>query len=154
MGLTHTQAQAHAPAMTYYLQQVDPKLTIGGVIDQLKKAPGEDSLAIITAAWQVIRRMHKGEKIGFSQLTQQVMELHVAEAYGNQPPAPSPAPVPQASHRPYTQSTSHQPVNPRYEAECPTHPGQRQANCGGCRADQLAAHPAEYPTLRALPTPA
>lgn len=150
MGLTHTQAQAHAPAMTYYLQQVDPKLTIGGVIDQLKKAPGEDSLAIITAAWQVIRRMHKGEKIGFSQLTQQVMELHVAEAYGNQPATPAP----QASCRPYTQSTSHQPVNPRFEPECPTHPGQRQANCGGCRADRLASTPAEYPALRTQPQPA
>lgn len=145
MGLTHTQAQAHAPAMAYYIQRVDPKLTIGGVIDQLKKAPGDDSLAIVTAAWQVIRRMHKGEKIAFSQLTQQVMELHVSEAYGNHP-APASAPV----IRPYQQSTSHQPVNPRLEPECPTHPGQRQTNCGGCRADQLAANPTEYPELCVL----
>lgn len=142
MGLTHTQAQAHAPAMTYYLQKIDPTIHIGTVISQLKKTPSNDPLTIITAAWQTIHLMHQGHDIPFSHLTQQTAQLHTNTAYPN--------PTPTNHHYRPKQTRSHQPINTRHETECPTHPGQRANHCSGCRADQLAGHPG---TQQPLPHP-
>lgn len=142
MGLSMTQARAHAPAMAYYLAQVDPKIHQGTVIDVLTKAPAADPLSLVTAAWIVIWRMREGEKIPFSHVGQQVVELELTG-----PPKQAPALAPVAEFKPVSTSWSHQPVNPRLEAECATHPGGLASNCAGCRADQLAGAPAYYQDL-------
>ena len=142
MGLNHKQAEFYAPQLHHYTKALDLRLTIGGIINELKAVPNDDPVVIMAAAWATVRKMRAGEYRAFSKLGEEIVNQYLPT---------TPAPAPQASYRPYTQGTSHQPVNPRLEPECPTHPGQRAANCGGCRADQLAADPAEYPTLRALP---
>lgn len=53
------------------------------------------------------------------------------------PPPPAPAPAPVAAS---TSSTSHKhPLPINSQEACTEHPGQRAANCGGCRADRLVA---------------
>lgn len=142
MGLNHKQAEFYAPQLHHYIKALDPRLSIGGIINELKTVPNDDPVVIMAAAWATVRKMRSGEYRAFSKLGEEIVNQYLPTA---------PAPAPQASYQPYTQGTSRQPVNPRFEPECPTHPGQRAANCGGCRADQLAGNPAEYPTLRALP---
>lgn len=144
MGLNHKQAEFYAPQLHHYTKTLDPRLTIGGIINELKNVPNDDPVVIMAAAWATVRKMRSGEYRAFSKIGEEIINQYL-------PAAPAPTPAPQASYRPYTQSASHQPVNPRFEPECPAHPGQRQANCGGCRADRLAGNPAEYPALRALP---
>lgn len=144
MGLNHKQAEFYAPQLHHYTKALDPRLTIGGIINELKTIPNDDPVVIMAAAWATVRKMRSGEYRAFSKLGEEIVNQYL-------PTSPAPASAPQSSYRPYQQSTAHQPVNPRLEPECPTHPGQRAANCGGCRADRLAGTPAEYPALRALP---
>lgn len=145
MGLTHKQAEFYAPQLHHYTKPIDPRLTIGGIINELKTVPNDDPVVIMAAAWATVRKMRSGEYRAFSKLGEEVVNQYL-------PTGPASVPAPQVSYRPYTQGASHQPVNPRYEAECPEHPGQRAGEkCGGCRSERIGLPPAEYPALRALP---
>lgn len=144
MGLKHKQAEFYAPQLHHYTKPLDPRLTIGGIINELKTVPHDDPVVIMAAAWATVRKMRSGEYRAFSKIGEEIINQYL-------PTTPAPTPVPQAaSYRPH-QTQSNQPLNPRFEPECPNHLGQRQTNCGGCRADLLAGDPAEYPALRALP---
>lgn len=140
LGLNHKQAEFYAPQLHHYTKPLDPRLTIGGIINELKAVPNDDPVVIMAAAWATVRKMRAGEYRAFSKLGEEVVNQY--------PPTDAPAPASsQASYRPYQAQASHQPVSPRLEPECPKHPGQRQTNCGGCKADKLAGEPAYYPTL-------
>lgn len=148
--MNHEQAVYIAKQLERFLEGTTANIGAGGIITELRKAGGEP-LDIITAAWATVRKIKSGKYKTFQMIHNEIAEMLISDYAPATTAATSPASAPQASYRPYTQGTSHQPVNPRLEPECPTHPGQRATNCGGCRADQLAAEPAEYPTLRALP---
>ena len=147
-------AEMLAAPVASFLRHHRPDLntTTAVIAAELTKSPTEHAVTM-QAAWKLAGDLaaSRGVHKTFVGLTEIATGLVIA---ANLPAAPAPGPVPQAPYRPYAHGTSHQPVNPRLEPECPEHPGQRAANCGGCRADQLAAAPTEYPTLRALPTPA
>lgn len=145
--MNHEQAVYIAKQLERFLEGTTANIGVGGIITELRKAGGEP-LDIITAAWATVRKIKSGKYKTFQMIHNEIAEMLISD-YA--PATTTPSPVPQASYRPYQQSTAHQPVNPRLEPECPTHPGQRAANCGGCRADRLAGTPAEYPALRALP---
>ena len=144
-------AEMLAAPVASFLRHHRPDLntTTAVIAAELTKSPTEHAVTM-QAAWKLAGDLaaSRGAYKTFVGLTEIATGLVIA---ANLPTAPAPVPVPQASYRPYTQGASHQSVNPRFEAECPTHPGQRAANCGGCRADRLAGNPAEYPALRALP---
>lgn len=144
-------AEMLAAPVASFLRHHRPDLntTTAVIAAELTKSPTEHAVTM-QAAWKLAGDLaaRRGAYKTFAGLTEIATGLVIA---ANLPVAPAPVSVPQASYQPYTQNTSHQPVNPRFEPECPTHPGQRAANCGGCRADQLASTPAEYPALRALP---
>ncbi|MFW0120308.1 hypothetical protein ACN08Y_10380 [Rothia sp. P5764] len=139
VGLNHKQAEFYAPQIHHYTKAVEPRLEIGGIINELKNVPNDDPVVILAAAWATVRKMRSGEYRAFSKLGEEIVNQYL--------PTETPAPAP--AIRPYDTPGNHQPVNPRLEPECPKHTGQRATNCGGCRADQLATNPTEYPELKA-----
>lgn len=136
--MNHEQAVYIAKQLEQFLQGTTTNIGAGGIITELRKAGGEP-LDIITAAWATVRKIKTGKYKTFQMIHNEIAEMLIADCTPTTPaPAPAPAPsAPSPTYRP----TRAQPINPRYETECPTHPGQRQANCGGCRADQLAGEP-------------
>lgn len=128
-------AEMLAAPVASFLRHHRPDLdtTIAVIAAELAKSPTEHAVTM-QAAWKLAGDLaaSRGAYKTFAGLTEIATGLVIA---ANLPAAPAP----QASYQPYTQSTRHQPVNPRLEPECPTHPGQRATNCGGCRADMLAA---------------
>lgn len=142
MGLNHKQAEFYAPQLHHYTKSVEPRLTVGGVISELKNVPNDDPVAIMAAAWSTVRKMRSGEYRAFSKLGDELVKQYL--------PAESPAPVLPAV-RPYQRGSSHQPINPRVDAECPEHEGQWAANCGPCRVAGLVVESPEYPSLVVRP---
>lgn len=148
--MNHEQAVYIAKQLERFLEGTTANIGAGGIITELRKAGGEP-LDIITAAWVTVRKIKSGKYKTFQMIHNEIAEMLISD-YAPATTTPAPTPAPQASYQPYTQSTSHQPINPRLEPECPEHPGQRAGEkCGGCRANRLAVAPAEYPALRALP---
>lgn len=132
--MNHEQAVYIAKQLERFLEGTTANIGVGGIITELRKAGGEP-LDIITAAWATVRKIKSGKYKTFQMIHNEIAEMLISD-YA--PAITSPAPVPQASYRHYAQGTSHQPINPRYEMECPKHEGKLASNCGGCRADELS----------------
>ncbi len=144
-------AEMLAAPVASFLRHHRPDLnaTTAVIAAEMTKSPTEHAVTM-QAAWKLAGDLaaSRGAHKTFAGLTEIATGLVIAAKLPT-----TLAPAPQVSYRPYTQGTSHQPINPRLEPECPEHPGQLQANCGGCRANRLAVAPAEYPALRTQPQP-
>ena len=129
MGLNHKQAEFYAPQLHHYTKTVEPRLTVGGIINELKNVLCDDPVVILAAAWATVAKMRRGEYQAFSKLGEEVVNHFLSGQ-------PTPAdPTPQ--FKPLNQPAP-QPFNPRREARCEWHPESARRNCSACRAEWLA----------------
>lgn len=145
-------AEMLAAPVASFLKHHRPDLntTTAVIAAELAKSPTEHAVTM-QAAWKLAGDLaaSRGAHKTFAGLTEIATGLVIAANLPTTPATVAP------TYRPYQQGTSHQPINPRLEPECPEHPGQRAGEkCGGCRADRLSVEPAEYPALRTQPQPA
>lgn len=140
--MNQMQATYIAKQLEKFLATTPANIGVGGIITELQKTQA-DPLDVITAAWSTVRKIRAGKYRVFSMIHAELAEMLVSEIVWG--PVSAPAPV--AEFKPVSSSWSHQPVNPRLEAECATHPGGLASNCAGCRADALAGAPAYYQDL-------
>lgn len=129
MGLNHKQAEFYAPQLHHYTKAVEPRLTVGGIINELKTVLCDDPVVILAAAWGTVAKMRRGEYRAFSKLGEEVVNHFL----GGQPAPVTPTP----QFKPLAPPVS-QPFNPRREAQCEWHPEAAGRNCSACRAEWLA----------------
>lgn len=140
--MNQMQATYIAKQLEKFLATTPANIGVGGIITELQKTQA-DPLDVITAAWSTVRKIRAGKYRVFSMIHAELAEMLASEIDWG--PVSAPAPV--AEFKRVSSSWSHQPVNPRLEAECKKHPGGLASNCAGCRADQLAGEAAYYQDL-------